>query len=357
MVEQAAVNRWVQGSSPCWGAYHPLRGFLFFLTLSFWRELELSRLKLFLSWAIVLPLCFLLGYLLWERSGGDKNRSFNSEHDELRIVSTAPSVTEILCALGLTERIVGVSNYCHYPPEIEGLPRVGSLYDYDTERIIDLNPDYVVLLAENETLAKSLSELGIPYLCVDHSSLEGVLDSFVILGKKASEFEQSEGILERAQTQRNHMVEELESIRKETANLKKRRTLISIFRELHKEGLGEIYVAGDNPYFNELLEIAGGVNVAQDLGGMAPIITAEGVIELNPEVIIDMQPPEKSAAEDGLKEKETRADWDSLKNGVDAVRLGQVYPIWDDYASCPGPRSILFARWLADVVHKRASAE
>ena len=70
-----------------------------------------------------------------------------------------------------------------------------------------------------------------------------------------------------------------------------------------------------------------------------------------------MQPPEKIAARDGLKEKETRADWDSLKNGVDAVRLGQVYPIWDDYASCPGPRSIRFARWLADVVHEQDSVE
>ncbi len=106
------------------------------MTLSLWRELALSRLKLFLSWAFVVLLCFLLGYLLWGRTGGDENRLFNSEHDELRIVSTAPSVTEILCALGLTERIVGVSNYCHYPPEIEGLPRIGSLYDYDTERII-----------------------------------------------------------------------------------------------------------------------------------------------------------------------------------------------------------------------------
>ncbi|MGN0930351.1 MAG: ABC transporter substrate-binding protein, partial [Thermoguttaceae bacterium] len=329
-----------------------MRGFIFFLLLTFWREPVSSWIKRFLSWTTGVLLLVLIGYLFWGTDSGDDSSSSNGAHDELRLVSTAPSITEILCALGLTERIVGISNYCHYPPEIEDLPRIGSLYEFDTERIIELKPDCVVLLAENEILAKSLSELGIPYVCVEHSSLKGVLDSFIILGKKASDFEKDDGILERAQTQRNHMLEEFEFIREKTANMEKRRTLISIFRELHKEGLGEIYVAGDNPYFNELLEIAGGVNVAQELEGIAPIVTAEGVIELNPEVIIDMRPPEKIATDYGLKEKETRADWDSLKTGVDAVRLNQVYPIWDDYASCPGPRSIYFARWLADVIHE-----
>ena len=314
-------------------------------------------LKRLLSWTIGIFLCSLGGWIFWGTSHEEGNQSSNREDNELRLVSTAPSITETLCAIGLAGRIVGISNYCHYPPEIDDLPRIGSLYEYDMEEIIELEPDCVVLLVENEILAKSLNETGIPYVCVDHSSVDGILDSFVILGEKVNEIAQVDGILEEAQRQRNRIEDELESIRKEFAKREKRRTLVSIFREPHKDGLGDIYVAGDNPYFNELLEIAGGVNVAQDLEGIAPTITAEGVIELNPEVIIDMQPTKKTDANLLVKEKETRADWDSLKSGVDAVRMGQVYPIWDDYASCPGPRCAQFARWLADVVHQHDAAE
>ena len=95
-----------------------------------------------------------------------------------RIVSVVPSVTETLFALGLGDRVVGVSDYCKYPPEVNRLPRLGGLYNPNIERIVELRPDLAVLLREHHELAEKLARAGIGTLTVDHASVAGILDSF-----------------------------------------------------------------------------------------------------------------------------------------------------------------------------------
>ena len=86
----------------------------------------------------------------------------------VRVVSTVPSVTETLFALGLGDSVVAASTYCQYPPEVADLPKIGSLFDINIEAIVELDPDFVVVLRENEELAQRLTALGVETVAVDH---------------------------------------------------------------------------------------------------------------------------------------------------------------------------------------------
>ena len=78
-----------------------------------------------------------------------------------RIVSTAPSVTETLFAVGAGDRVVGVSRFCCYPPEVEQLPKVGGLFDPDVERIVELRPDLVLMTQDNAGLKERLAPFDV----------------------------------------------------------------------------------------------------------------------------------------------------------------------------------------------------
>ncbi|RKX99451.1 hypothetical protein DRP77_13300, partial [Candidatus Poribacteria bacterium] len=102
-----------------------------------------------------------------------------------RIVSMAPSVTEMLFALGLGEEIVGVTDYCDYPPEAEKKPKIGGYYRPSVERIISLSPDLVVATADgyNRDVVLKLEEAGIPVYVVNPRTVEGVIEEIERLGK------------------------------------------------------------------------------------------------------------------------------------------------------------------------------
>src|SRR5580658_3055131 len=100
--------------------------------------------------------------------------AFGARAQPLRIVSTFPSVTETLFALGVGDRMVGVSTYCRYPPAVLSLPKVGTYSKPDPEKIALLRPDLVIIQRSANALADRLSALGIHYLEVGMGSLEEV---------------------------------------------------------------------------------------------------------------------------------------------------------------------------------------
>ncbi len=311
---------------------------------------------------LVLILTTFLSSLCGCADSSQKNLSSvgSGRSNALRIVSTAPSITETLFELKLGDSIVAVSDYCKYPKEIEGLPRVGSLYNFNVEAIVELVPDFVVILKENEVLAKSLEKFGIETVGVDHSSLEGVGASFEILGERAervvvakSGFRKQEGARERGRELRDGFQARIEAARSSDAHCPKSRVLISLYRTFGTKRLGEVYVAAQNQYFNEILEIVGAENCAGSMVGAAPTLNEEGILALNPDVIVDL-------STDGIELDEEkrdaqilarRAEWETLGLNVDAVKEGRIYPILDDYATVPGPRSIVFIEKLVELLH------
>ncbi|MBP5620474.1 MAG: ABC transporter substrate-binding protein [Thermoguttaceae bacterium] len=303
---------------------------------------------------LLILISFVIGCAPSEKGTGSINDAPKSNVDKtrsLRIISTVPSVTETLFVLGLGDYVVGISDYCKYPEKALNLPKIGSLYDYNTEAIAELTPDFVVVLKENDVLPQKLSALGVETIAVDHSSLEGVLNSYDVISNRVEDL--LPGTYERAQCLRREIEEQIDSIRKSVEDKPKVKTLISIYRTVGLGKIGEVYVAGHNPYFDSVLEIVGATNAAGNLSGASPIITAEGILELNPEAILDLSTDGVKYEGEALKQKydERVADWKSLGDSVDAVKKNRVFPIFEDYATIPGPRTVLFLEELVGILH------
>ncbi|MBN2293241.1 MAG: cobalamin-binding protein [Pirellulales bacterium] len=273
-----------------------------------------------------------------------------------RIVSMAPSITEILFALKLGDRVVGVSNYCNYPAEAKKIDRIGGVMDPNLEAVVALKPDLVVMLHGNKALCPSLERLGIKTLLVDHKTIRGVLESIPTIG-------QSCGNTSAARKMTDDLRARIEQVRQKTSGLRRPKVMVSVIRRLGTGRLEDVYVAGNDRYFDEMIEIAGGQNVFADQPVRYPVVSNESIIKANPEIIIDIvsSVSDISSADDKKSGKsyinemraKTLADWQQLSD-VDAVASGKVYYLDENYISVPGPRFILVLEKLQKLLHPEA---
>src|SRR5580658_4061663 len=167
-----------------------------------------------------------------------------------RIVSTFPSITETLFALGAGDRVVGVSNYCRYPSAALSLPKVGSYTKPDPEKIALLRPDLVFIQKSAANLADRLDALGIKHVAVTVGSLAEVYSMIRDIGRAV-------GLQDRAEKLNGDIRSRLDAVRAQAAGRPK--VLIVVGRT--PGTLTGLKAAGPSPYIGELLEIAGGRNV------------------------------------------------------------------------------------------------
>ena len=260
------------------------------------------------------------------------NSPAHREASPQRIISTLPSITEVLFDMGLGDRIVGDSSFTKYPPETANIAKIGGLYDINREKIVSLKPDVVILSAENVTLRQSISA---PVLIVDHRTLRGVLDSYLIIGERFGP-----DILVTAQKKQQELVDKLNEFEIRTKGRKPIRTLIAINRSSGTGRIQNLFVAGADSFLSEAVKKAGGENVAASLGLLAPTLSAEGVIHLAPDVIIDIQISGRDLAQ-------SVSDWQSLGTSVPAVKNQRILILTDDFTSIPGPRTPLLIEKIA----------
>lgn len=253
----------------------------------------------------------------------------------LRIISTSPSITEVLFDMGLGNRIVGDSSYTKYPPDAAAIDKVGGLFNLNLEKIISLKPDLVILPVENETLRQSLS---VPVLIVDHQTLDGVLDSYITIGEMFG----SEVLLA-AKSKRQELIGKLNGfsarIEGKTRAKKPIRTLISIDRSRGTGQIQNLCIAGAQSFLHEVLIRAGGENVAASIKLPASMLSAEGVITLAPDVIIDLQVGSTDTAQSVVRSGVS--DWQSLGDSIPAVKHRRILTLTEDFATIPGPRTPL----------------
>ncbi|MDR1478058.1 MAG: helical backbone metal receptor [Planctomycetaceae bacterium] len=259
-----------------------------------------------------------------------------------RIISTTPSITELLFEIGLGNKIVGDCQFTTYPPETAKIEKIGGLYDRNNEKIISLNPDVVIFSVEDVQFEKKLSQLGIGHLAVDHRSISGLLDSYELVGKLFGG-----NCLEQAIAKRHEFEEFLHDCKSQTEGLKRLRVLAVIDRQHGTGRISNVFIAGSELFFSEVLNLAGGENVAANVGLPYPGITTEAIIDFNPDIIIDIQAtPENDKSTENL----SRADWDTIKDVVPAIKKGNVFIIVDNYASIPGPRIPLLIKKLREIL-------
>ncbi len=263
--------------------------------------------------------------------------------DPKRIVSLAPSITESLFALGLGDRVVGVTRYCEYPPEAKTRAIVGGFVDPNYEAIVKLKPDLVALLVIHDEAKAKLAGLQIPVLAVDHRTIPGILDSFIQLADRCGA--RDRGVQLAAQCQAR-----MDVVERKTRDLPRPRVLISSAREFGTGRIESVYAAGRNQWHDELIHLAGGENAYPDDGIAFPEISPEGILRINPDVIIELAPK----AETGNYTKEQIvAEWDSVP-GLRAAQEKRIYILNGDYVGLPGPRFVQLLEDIARALHPEA---
>jgi iron complex transport system substrate-binding protein len=263
-----------------------------------------------------------------------------------RIVSTAPSITEALFALDLGGEVVGVSRFCDFPPEVLKLPKVGTYNKPDPEAIARLAPDLVILQGNPIELANRLNALHISFTEVPHGTLNDVFTGIQIIAKAA-------GVAERAAPLVVHIQSGLDAVQTKARTMPSPRVLVIMDR---RQGmLTDLIAIGPNNYVNQIMEIAGGINVLAKAGlPQYPHISLETVLRENPDVILDLSGTQESEEQREAARAGTLALW--RQNGeLTAVRNGHVYVGTSNALLVPGPRTVEAAQRLFDYIHGEKS--
>jgi iron complex transport system substrate-binding protein len=257
-----------------------------------------------------------------------------------RIVSMAPSITETLYALGLGDQVVGVTRDCKYPPEAQEKPRIGGYYDPNYEVILSLKPDLVVMLEEHEQSLPGFEKLKLETLIVSHQTVEGVIESFRTIGRVCGKGPEGRRLA-------YDFERRLRRIREETRLLPKPRVLMALDRTMGSGHLADVYVVGGDDYFDRMIELAGGQNAYTDRRVRYPVLSPEGMLGLNPDVIVELV---CQAVLEQTDRKTIADDWNDLGQ-VEAVKRHRILVFDQEYATVPGPRCILLIEDMARALH------
>lgn len=293
---------------------------------------------------VLLALIFIAGYEGPDLRQGKEPLSLQQPSQEYqRIISLAPSITETLFALGLGEQVVGVTRYCDYPPQALSKPHVGGYLDPNMEAILILRPDLVITLSGQQRLKQRLEQLGIPALQVPHQTLSDILASIRIIGAATGREAEAKSLLTTLRAR-------MDRIKAKTAGLPRPRVLVVMSRSAGGP-IKEVFIAGAADPYNEMIHIAGGINAYQGEFIRVPPLSVEGIIRLNPDVIIELVADE---VVQGSRDKKTLLqDWTNLP-GIAAVETGRVYLFTEDFDTVPGPRFILTLEKMARTIHPEA---
>jgi iron complex transport system substrate-binding protein len=272
--------------------------------------------------------------------GIDGTRPAGSGESCQRIVSLSPSTTETLFALGLGGRIVGVTRFCNYPPEASKLRRVGGYLDPNYEAIASLEPDLVILLPEQAGVRRFLDELLLRHVTVNNKRVTDILGAIETIGSICGESAAARSLVD-------SIAERIEFIHRRAADLPRPRVLVAVDRAVETGTLREVYIAGRSTHYDELLRIAGGVNAYREKAVDYPMLTAEGIIHCNPEIIVDIRPRIGAVP---TPVAEAVHEWRTVSM-VEAVTQGRVHVLTGDYAVVPGPRFIILLEELARIIH------
>lgn len=257
-----------------------------------------------------------------------------------RIVSLAPSITEILFALGLGDRVVGVSTECRYPPEAAEKQVVGRFLAVGPEAIVTLEPDLVLVPPTTGDLAKQLGAVGVNCEMIQQFTVEETLSSIMRIGALCG----AEGA---AKTLADDIRDDLERLSAQSRDVQRPRVLIIVGRDYTASGLDQIYVAASNSFYGELVELAGGTSAYASDAFPYPLITVEGIMEINPDVVFDIVPHQDGRA---LNEADLLEAWQSLPE-MAAVTNDRVYILGGDYIGIPGPRLVHIVEDMAGKLH------
>ncbi|MDB5107623.1 MAG: periplasmic binding protein [Candidatus Binatus sp.] len=253
----------------------------------------------------------------------------------MRIVSLAPSITETLYALGAGSEVVGVSQYCDYPPQVRALPRVGSFLTPNLEAIIALRPTLVIgiELSSDVRQIRALKEMGYKVLQVRDESFAEIEAGIAAVGASTGRERQARDLVAKIRAQ-------VDAVRERIADAHKPPALMLV-------GHQPIVAVGRGTFLSEMLQIARADNIAATSGEEWPQLSLEYIIAMRPEVILDGSMGNDPASPNQF--------WENYPT-IPAVRNRRVLGYPQDPILHSGPRVGQSLETIARMIHPEAWA-
>lgn len=240
-----------------------------------------------------------------------------------RVVSLAPNLTEIVCFVGGEGQLVGVTDFCKYPPQVRNKPKVGGIINPSLEKVLALKPDLLLVARGTDLrIIERMRKSGVAVYAADPKSVRDVIGLVRTVGHLLGRDAEAEAAARQLENK-------LAALRSKSPRAGRRPKALAIVE------LEPLFVAGSGSFLDDLLELAGLQNAAS---GEKPWArwSSERVLDADPDLIlvVRMQAPTGPAASDLRKQLVSRSPWRTLR----AVKAGDVYAVTDDLVTIPGPR-------------------
>ncbi|SJZ36080.1 ABC transporter substrate-binding protein [Selenihalanaerobacter shriftii] len=257
-----------------------------------------------------------------------------------RIISLAPSYTETLFTLGSEKELVGVTKYADYPQAAIKIQKVGTIKEPNLEKIIQLKPD-LVLAAEitPERIINRLDQLGIKVIGLGPQNINEIIETIEIIGRATGQWQEANDLT----TDMKNRVTRVQKLIKKHLEKEQRP---KVFYELWNNPL---YTAGPDTFIDNLIYLAGGINIAQNALGKWPQYNTEVLLAQNPDVYFIA-----NRDEDINKKKQEIESRDNFKN-IAAIKNNKIYFFNPDIVHRAGPRIVIALEKMAKAIHPKKS--
>lgn len=270
-----------------------------------------------------------------------------------RVVSLSPVGTEMLFDLGQGDNIIAVTEFCDYPAAAAQKPKIGGYAEINFEALVAMRTDLLVLQDIHKRFAPQLDRLQIPYVILSQDSVDDIFASITRLGKIFG--------AEKAAARRIAAIRaDLAKIAAKTSGAGRPKVMLCVSRELSESRISSFYIAGSDNFYNELIRLAGGENVAARSHAAYPHISLEGLLKLDPDVIIDLvgdkafYHSKEPVDVDVIFDKKYLAGQWKNSAAVKAVKKGNIAILDGTVYLRPGPRVARIVLAFAKAIHPEA---
>lgn len=244
-----------------------------------------------------------------------------------RIITLTPSINEIVFSLGQGKNVVANTLFSNFPKQSKDLPKVGGYATISLEKILNFKPSVVIAQDYNKKLISDLNALGIKTLVFKTNTLKDIKHTIRTLGEYFKAQQKANKLL-------SHIDKELEEIK----NIIKNKKILLVIGP-RKELNNQIYITGNNLYFEDIIKASGNKNAYFSTSTNQPVVNKEKIINMNPDIIVLLSP----RIENNLEEqKRLKKAWENLP--VNASVKKDVYMIAKEYAGIPSDRVIYFIK-------------
>jgi len=252
-----------------------------------------------------------------------------------RIISLAPSNTEILFALGLEDKIVGVTQYCNYPEAAKSKPRVAGYSNPALEKVVSLEPDLILADAIHEkTVLPALEKHRLTVIVMSATSLDTVMQDITLVGQVMGKSRAAARLVDDL----NNRIEVVAAKTRDLTQEERPRVLHVIWHD-------PVWTMGSETFIDDVIRIAGGVNIFTDEFEKSRVVSMEAVVNRNPQVIlVSSMGTTRNQVYNAIK-------GDSRLSEVEALVNGRIYPVDGDLVERSGPRIVDGLEYVSKLIH------